>query len=81
MSKDRSVKRIDLATLEAVRTYSGHDEDVLALAVRPDGQGFVSAGNEPQLRWWDRDGDKPTKASAGTAVPSSNWRSAPMASV
>ena len=50
--KDRTIKRINVRTLKEERTYSGHDEDVLAVAVHPDGKRFVSAGNEPQLRWW-----------------------------
>ena len=54
VSKDRSIKRIDVATLKEQRTYSEHNDDVLALAVHPGGTRFVTAGNEPQIRWWKR---------------------------
>ena len=70
-SKDRGVKRIDVARLKEVRTYSDHDDDVLAVAVAPDdGRGrFVTAGNEPQLRWWSRDSEKPNQKIGGHGGP------------
>ena len=55
-------RRINVRTLKEERTYSGHNEDVLAVAVHPDGKRFVSAGNEPQIRWWSFEGDKPAGA-------------------
>ena len=64
--KDRTIKRINVRTLKEERTYSGHDEDVFAVAVHPDGKRFVSAGNEPQLRWWNLDGDKPSARRGGS---------------
>ncbi len=68
VSKDRSIKRIDASTLKEKRTFSGHDDDVLAVAVSSDGR-FVSAGNEPQLRWWASDGEKPAKRIGGHSGP------------
>src|SRR5205085_2287330 len=69
VSKDRSVKRIDVATLKERRTYSDHNEDVLALAVHPSGARFVTAGNEPQIRWWGIDDEKPAMKVAGHSGP------------
>ena len=63
-------------TLKELRTYSDHDDDVLAVAVQPGGGQFVTAGNEPQLRWWTTDGEKPAKridghsAARSTSSPS-----------
>ena len=65
MSKDRSIKRIDVATLKEQRTYSEHNEDVLAVAVHPGGTRFVTAGNEPQIRWWALDAEKPREKVSG----------------
>ncbi len=67
--KDRTIKRVSTRTLKEERTYSGHDDDVLALAVHPDGKRFVSAGNEPQLRWWTFDADKPQARRGGHSGP------------
>jgi WD40 repeat protein len=39
-------------TGESERTLSGHTEDVLTIAVSPDSTTVISAGKEPQLRWW-----------------------------
>ncbi len=69
VSKDRGVKRIDLAKFKERRTYSDHNDDILALAVAPDGSEFVTAGNEPQLRWWKSDEDKPQKRQGGHGGP------------
>jgi hypothetical protein len=69
VSKDRSVKRTEVATLKERRTYSDHNEDVLALAVHPGGARFVTAGNEPQVRWWGLDDEKPAMKVAGHAGP------------
>ena len=44
-------------------------DDVLAVAVHPDGKRFVSAGNEPQLRWWNVGGDKPQARRSGHSGP------------
>lgn len=68
VSKDRSIKRIDASTLKEKRTFSDHNDDVLAVAVASDGQ-FVSAGNEPQLRWWASEGEKPAKRIGGHSGP------------
>jgi len=68
--KDRAVKRIDAASVKELRTYSDHNEDVLAVAVAPGGGGrFVSAGNEPALRWWAADGEKPSRRVGGHSGP------------
>jgi WD40 repeat protein len=69
VSKDRSAKRIDVATLKERRTYSDHNEDVLALAVHPGGSKFVTAGNEPQVRWWGLDDEKPASKVSGHSGP------------
>ena len=39
------------------------------MAVPPGGGQFVSAGNEPQLRWWSADGEKPSKRQGGHGGP------------
>jgi WD40 repeat protein len=69
VSKDRSVKRIDVATLKEVRTYSEHNDDVLALAVQPGGAKFVTAGNEPQIRWWGSSDEKSAQRVSGHSGP------------
>ncbi len=71
VGKDRSIKRIDGVKLKELQTYSDHNDDVLALAVAPDGAGgkFVTSGNEPQLRWWSADGEKPTQRIGGHGGP------------
>ena len=58
VSKDRSIKQIAVATLKEQRTYSEHNDEVLALAVHPGGTRFVTAGNEPQIRWWNEGEEK-----------------------
>ena len=50
-------------------TYSEHNEEVLAVAAHPDGKRFVSAGGEPQIRWWDLDGDKSQSRRDGHSGP------------
>ena len=50
---DTTIKRLELKPLKELRTYSGHDQEVLAVAVRPDGTAFVTSGGEPQLRLVD----------------------------
>jgi hypothetical protein len=69
VSKDRSVKRIDVATLKEERTYSEHNDDVLALAVQPGGAKFVTAGNEPQIRWWGTNDEKSAQRVSGHSGP------------
>ena len=71
VSKDRSIKRIDARTLKELRTYSGANEDVMALAVQPgSGAGkFVTAGVEPQLRWWTVEAEKPSSQSFAHGGP------------
>ncbi len=58
LRKDRTIKRINTRTLKEERTYSEHNEEVFAVAAHPDGKRFVSAGGEPQIRWWSYDGEK-----------------------
>jgi hypothetical protein len=65
VSKDRSIKRVDLAPLKERRTYSDHNDDVLTVAVHPGGKRFVTAGNEPQVRWWGLDDEKPAMKIGG----------------
>jgi hypothetical protein len=71
VGKDRAVKRFDAARVKELRTYSDHNDDVLALAVPPGGGtgGFVTAGHEPQLRWWADDAEKPGKRVGGHSGP------------
>jgi WD40 repeat protein len=52
-SKDRTARLIDAKTGASKLTFSGMEQDVLAVAVRPDGQQVVSSGLEPQLYWWN----------------------------
>ena len=61
-AKDRTIKRINSRTFKEERTYSEHNEEVLAVAAHPDGKRFVSAGAEPQIRWWSIDGDDRNRA-------------------
>jgi WD40 repeat protein len=44
---------MDAATGKSLMTFSGMDEDVLAVAISPDGNKVVSAGHEPAIRWWN----------------------------
>jgi WD40 repeat protein len=52
-SKDRTGRVVDATTGKALLTFSGMDQDVLAVAVRPDGSQVVTSGYETQLNWWD----------------------------
>lgn len=51
-SKDRSVKLIETDTGKGRFTFS-LDDDVLTVAVSPDGKHVVSSGFQPALGWWD----------------------------
>ena len=42
---------------------------MFTVAVHPDGKRFVSAGNEPQLSWWNVAGDKPSARRPGHSGP------------
>jgi WD40 repeat protein len=55
--------------LKEERTYSEHEDDVLTVAVHPDGRRFVSAGNEPVIRWWSLQEDKPQSRRGGHSGP------------
>lgn len=69
VSKDRTIKLVDVKTMKEKRTYSGHDEDVLALAIQPGGSKFVTAGHEPRLRWWTLESESPTMQVGGHGGP------------
>jgi WD40 repeat protein len=57
-----------VATGKGLLTFSGMDKDVLALAVRPDGQAVVSSGFESSLYWWDPRTGARTRAVGGHGV-------------
>jgi WD40 repeat protein len=63
------IKRVSARTLKEERTYSGHKQEVLAVAMHPDGSRFVSAGDEPQIRWWTINGDAPFAQRGGHTGP------------
>ena len=42
---------------------------MLAVAVHPDGKRFVSAGNEPQIRWWTSTATSRRRGGAATPGP------------
>ena len=52
-SKDRTIKLSEGINGKSIRTLSGHDKDVFAIAISADGKNVISTGMEPQLRWWN----------------------------
>jgi WD40 repeat protein len=52
-SKDRTGRVIDASTGASKVTFSGMDQEVLAVAVRAGDQQVVTSGYETQLRWWN----------------------------
>ncbi len=67
-SKDRSVKLVETATGKSKFTFSGMDQDVIALAVSPNGQAIVSSGMEPGLYWWNAQTGERIRIQAGHGV-------------
>lgn len=66
-SKDRSVKLIETDTGKSRFTFS-LDDDVLAVAVSPDGKSVVSSGFQPALAWWNTETGQRVRAQAGHGV-------------
>ncbi|MGL4555249.1 MAG: c-type cytochrome domain-containing protein [Gemmataceae bacterium] len=62
-SKDRSVRAIDADAGTSRFTYSDRDDDVLTLAVHPDGKTMVASGLSAGLSWWNvATAEKPRQA-------------------
>jgi WD40 repeat protein len=66
--QDRTVKVVRTDTGKSVFTFSGMDQDVLAVAVSPDGKAVVSSGFESSLFWWDPHEGKRTRRQGGHGV-------------
>jgi WD40 repeat protein len=66
-SKDRSVKLIETDTGKSRFTFS-LDDDVLTVAVSPDGKSVVSSGFQTALYWWDPGTGQRVRAQAGHGV-------------
>jgi WD40 repeat protein len=43
---------------EAIKSYKGHSERVIAFAVSPDGKRFVTAGEDREVKLWETDTGK-----------------------
>src|SRR5262249_37880325 len=63
--KDRSVKVVEAATGKGRFTFSGMNEEVLAVAISPDGRSVVSSGLEPGLYWWNAETGQRVRVQAG----------------
>src|SRR5260370_30021605 len=67
-SKDRTVALFDVETGKGVFTFSGMEQDVMAVAFHPDGKSVISSGFESAIYWrTTQTGDK-IKAHAGHGV-------------
>ena len=68
-SKDRTVKKVEVATGKSHLTFSsGLDQDVLAVAVSPDGKAVVSSGFQPGLYWWNPQTAERVRVQSGHGV-------------
>src|SRR5581483_10656493 len=59
---------VNAATGKGVLTLSGMEQEVLAVAVRPDGAQVVTSGIETQLSWWDAQTAERIKRVGGPGV-------------
>lgn len=66
-SKDRSVKLVDAATGKSRFTMS-LDDDVLTVAISPDGKSVLSSGFQAGLYWWDPSTGQRTRLTGGHSV-------------
>jgi WD40 repeat protein len=65
-SRDKTAKVWDLATKESVLTFPDHQNDVYAVAVKPDGKIGITGGKDNQLRFWNATGEgKQVRAAPG----------------
>ena len=64
------MQMVDVETGKTVFTFSGMEQDVMAVAVNPDGKGLVSSGFEAGIWWWNpKTGEKiKTQGGHGVAV-------------
>jgi WD40 repeat protein len=67
-SKDRTVKMVEADTGKSVFTFSGMDQDVLAVAYSPDGKQVVSSGFETSLYWWNPQTGEKVKTQGGHGI-------------
>jgi WD40 repeat protein len=51
-SPDGTLRLWDLASGQALHTFTGHSEEVWAIAVTPDGRTLVSGGVDGTVRVW-----------------------------
>src|SRR5262249_4290972 len=61
-------KVVERETGKSLLTFSGMDQDVLAVAVSPTGERIVSAGFEPALHWWNAASGERTRLQNGHGV-------------
>jgi WD40 repeat protein len=58
----------DLTTGKTTFTFSGMDQDVMAVAVSPDGKNVVSSGFEAGIYWWNPQTGERVKVQNGHGV-------------
>jgi WD40 repeat protein len=80
---DRTVKLSDAETGNGLLTINPELKGILAVAFSPDGRYLITAGESPELRWWElgeigesvtERGWKPTRKMAGHFGPVYNMR-------
>jgi WD40 repeat protein len=54
-SGDRQITRWNISTGECLQTYLGHTNWVWSIIYRPDGLGFISAGEDETIKIWEID--------------------------
>ena len=67
-SKDRTGRIVDVATGKSLGTFSGMEQEVLAVAVRPETGQVVTSGFETAVSWWDPKTAERTRKTGGPGV-------------
>jgi WD40 repeat protein len=62
------VQLFDADTGKSVFTFSGMEQDAMAVAIRPDGKGLVSSGFESAVWWWNPATGEKVKTQVGHAI-------------
>ncbi|KAJ1493201.1 WD40-repeat-containing domain protein [Baffinella frigidus] len=57
-TKQGQLQLVDVAAAEMVGNFDAHEGSVWALAMRPDGKGFVTAGADKEVKFWEYGAEK-----------------------